>query len=87
VSALSQAIVSIYSEYQPCQGGSPAFSGSNSQGLSLPQVAQQALLYPSNTFDIPIPSVLDLFLEQMAAPFFVFQVRHADNSMLTIAKL
>lgn len=29
---------------------------------------------PSNEFDIPVPAFVDLYMEHLVAPFFVFQV-------------
>ncbi|EDQ86672.1 uncharacterized protein MONBRDRAFT_28103 [Monosiga brevicollis MX1] len=43
------------------------------RGLATELVEKLQEQYGSNTFEIPIPTVRELFMEQIAAPFFVFQ--------------
>ena len=46
-----------------------------SRGLTSPATIQHLQQhYGSNTFDIPVPTFLELFAEHAVAPFFVFQV-------------
>ena len=46
-----------------------------SRGLSSPATIQHLQQhYGTNTFDIPVPTFLELFAEHAVAPFFVFQV-------------
>jgi cation-transporting ATPase 13A1 len=43
-------------------------------GLSNAEVAQKMLYYGPNTYTVPIPGFIELYLDQIRSPLFVFQV-------------
>lgn len=58
---------------------------STSKGLKSESATDAFKVYGVNTFDIPLPTRFDLFLEQLQAPMFVFQVMPTNFNFATEA--